>query len=304
MAVTNSFVAGTLIESAKVNENFDDVATGDGDETENSLRTFRDESLFDHVVSGGVITDPGASLTQTTTSLVAVIDGRRVTIDATAKTYTASKDTYVDVLRSGTTASYVYTEVANNAASPALASNSIRLAIVITNGTEITQVNQGNTDATAPVASSVVYTVCDSLGNLIYPSDPQRRILGYRRVTSDATTTSTSYTSITGLTVPVIVPSGRRVRLSLFGNNFRSSSAGSNVYLIISKDGVPGTGTQMQLEQVVSTGADQRLPISVSVRENPTSGSHTYYGGFKTQAGTLTLEAATTYPLELTVELV
>lgn len=146
MAGENEFSANTLIESAKVNQNFDGAYTGDYDEDENSLRKFRDESFIDHVVSGGIITDPGASLTQTTTALVAVIDGRRVAITATAKTYTASKDTYVDVLRSGASASYVYTEVANGASAPALASNSLRLAKVVTNGTEITSSTQSNHD--------------------------------------------------------------------------------------------------------------------------------------------------------------
>lgn len=149
-----TFSANTQIKSAEVNDNFNGAFSGDYDDDANSLRLFRDESLPDHVVSGGVITDPGATLTQTTTSLVAIIDGYRVTIAATPKTYTASKDTYVDVLRSGSGASYVYTEVNNGVASPALAANSIRIAKVVTNGTEITSVQQYG---------------ADSLNNRIYP---------------------------------------------------------------------------------------------------------------------------------------
>lgn len=232
MAVTNTFSANTLIESAKVNENFDDLATGDGDETENSLRTFRDESFYDHVVSGGIITDPGASLSQTTTALVAVIDGRRVTISATAKTYTASKDTYVDVLRSGTSASYVYTEVSNNAASPALASNSIRLAIVTTNGSEITNVNQGEPDQVIPIASSIPYSVSDSLGNLINPRDVNARILGYsQRATGQGGITSV--TDITGMSTTIKTPANcYRLKLSA-SVTISSATAGTTAELKI-----------------------------------------------------------------------
>lgn len=306
MAGENEFSANTLIESAKANQNFDGAYTGDFDETENSLRTYRDESVFDHIVSGGVITDPGASLTQITTAIVALIDGRRVTIGATSKTYTASKDTYVDVLRSGATASYVYTEVSNNAASPALAANSIRIAIVTTNGTEITNSNQGQENQVIPIASSVPYSVTDSLGNLIAPRDSMRRVLGYRQRVSTFTTTNTSPTQITELSCPVIVPTGRKVKITLKAGSRILNSAASNESLIQIWEGVVGSGTQLSMDRFEQHAtAGEGTSITSQAVRTPTSASITYNGSLHTSAaGTVEITAASTSPAFILVELV
>lgn len=115
------------------------------------------ESSADFVVSGGIwslISGRNATMT----ALVAYIKGYRNTITAVAtRTFTASKDTYVDVLRNTTTGAFslVYTEVTNGAASPALAANSLRLAKIVTNASTITSVFQEGT--------------FDSLNNLIRP---------------------------------------------------------------------------------------------------------------------------------------
>jgi len=107
------------------------------------------ESSADFVVSGGIwslISGRDATMT----ALVAYIKGYRNTIAAVAtRTFTASKDTYVDVLKNPTTNIFtlVYSEVANGAASPSLAANSIRLAKVITSGTAITFIVQSGFDS-------------------------------------------------------------------------------------------------------------------------------------------------------------
>ena len=67
----------------------------------------------------------------------AYINGYRVVKTATAKTYTASMDTYVDLSQTGV---YTFSEVSVGSAAPAVASNSARLAKVTTDGTEITAV--------------------------------------------------------------------------------------------------------------------------------------------------------------------
>ena len=90
-----------------------------------------DELLPNAVVSGG-ITTTGASLTGTISTLVALAKGRRVTVSATAKAFTATKDTYVDVGYSESSSGVItgvltYSEVANGAAEPSLASGYIRL---------------------------------------------------------------------------------------------------------------------------------------------------------------------------------
>ena len=135
------------------------IATGDVTEAGVTARTFRTEVLTDFVVSGGVWSQL-SGLNGQMTAVTAYITGYRSSIVAVAsRAFTASKDTYVDILRTTvgavTTFTLVYTEVANGAAAPALAANSLRLAKVITSGVAIT---------------SVVQTGWDSLGNKIKPS--------------------------------------------------------------------------------------------------------------------------------------
>jgi hypothetical protein len=114
-----------------------------------NLRTIDDSTdkitgsdiLTDFTVSGLLGVDPGASLTMTIPGGIAYVIGRRVvklvgSSDLT-RTYTASKDTYVDISHTG---AITYTEVNNGAGAPSVAANSLRLEKVVTNGTEITGV--------------------------------------------------------------------------------------------------------------------------------------------------------------------
>lgn len=115
-------------------------------------------TFTDYIFSGGVWSLV-SGLNGAMTALIGYQAGIPITNALIAtRAFTASKDTYVDVLRGGTniapTATIVYTEAVNGGASPALAANSIRLAKVITSGAAIT---------------SVVQTGSDSLGNIIYP---------------------------------------------------------------------------------------------------------------------------------------
>ncbi len=94
--------------------------------------------LNDFVASGLLPTVPNpVSLSATTPAGVAYVLGTRAAPPATAKAYTASKDTYVDLSDKGV---YTYTEVANGAAAPAVAASSMRLFKVVTNATQITGV--------------------------------------------------------------------------------------------------------------------------------------------------------------------
>jgi hypothetical protein len=141
------------------------------------------------------------------TSGVVRINGRRFTVaTVTARSFTASKDTYVDILYSATdnTGTPVYTEVTNNAASPALASNSVRIGIVVAGATSIAaaaSINQGQETMLLPIASSIPYAVTDSLGNLICPRDPNRKVLGFKQVLADQTLIS-GPSDITGFKLP------------------------------------------------------------------------------------------------------
>jgi hypothetical protein len=138
------------------------------------------EFIANHVSSGGVITADAAGSTRlaSITAGVVYINGRRHTFAAsTSRTYTASKDVYVDLLQSTSdnVATLVFTDNTTNAASPALAANSVRLGIVVVGATSIaasTSIGQGGYANIAPVISSQVLKGFDSLGNKIYPKGP------------------------------------------------------------------------------------------------------------------------------------
>lgn len=88
-------------------------------------------------VDTGLTPATSTDLTSDISAGTAYVNGYRVTKTATSKTYTASKDTYVDIDQDGT---FTYSEVANGATEPAVATNSARLAKVVTDGDNITSV--------------------------------------------------------------------------------------------------------------------------------------------------------------------
>lgn len=159
------------------------------------------QSLPNYIVSGGIYAGLGygTTLTASLTAITAYIAGTRQTVAALpTRTFTASKDTYVDILANLTTgvATLVYTEVANNAASPALAANSIRLAIIVTNGTSIANVgsiNQGQETALLPIVGNFPYAINDSIGNRIAPRRPFRTRIGAFRKTDAVVFVGTTY---------------------------------------------------------------------------------------------------------------
>ena len=125
--------------------------TSDITEKGATLATMRDELGYDYVASGGVWTGDayGSTLNASMTALVCYINGQRGTISAvTARAFAASSDTYVDILNDNGTFSLVYTVVANGAASPSLAANSLRLTVIVAGATNIasaSSINQGRT---------------------------------------------------------------------------------------------------------------------------------------------------------------
>lgn len=157
------------------------IATGDIQHRSVSLETIRSHLAKDFVQSGCVWTGDsyGSTRAASMTAGVVYIGGKRVAVSSvSARTFTASKDTYIDV---GNTGTLTYTEVSNNAASPSLAANSIRLGTVVTAAGSIaaaTSIGQGLFTNTAPVISSQVFKGFDSLGNKIYPKGPSSPIIG------------------------------------------------------------------------------------------------------------------------------
>ena len=292
-------LTGSTVIMAPVDKWFTALASG-----ELSTDPIRTEGWYDFVASGMVWTGDAYASTRNAsmTSGVIYINGRRLTATAVAaRSFTASKDTYIDAADNGDgTALLTYTEVANNAASPALAANNVRVGIIVTGASNIASagsVNQGEEGKILPIASSVAYSVTDSLGNLICPRDPYRKILSVRQITSNFTTTSGTSVLATGLTAIVQVPTGRKVKISLTSSTIATSSG---VAIAEIWDGTVGSGTQ--IGQMNMSGANGGGCFYTIV--TPTSTTKTYNIGYRVTGGTGSISAAATSPAQFIVEVI
>lgn len=188
------------------------------------------------------------------------------------KTYTASKDTYVDILgNTDGTNTVTYTEVANNAASPALAGGYTRVAIVTTSGAAITNVNQGQETQVIPIISSVALSVTDSLGNLICPRDPSRKLLGYRQIVANSSG-GTSVSDVAGLSVPIIAPAGRKVKVKLMAGLITGNSTSGVVQATITD----GSNNVFQTANFQDYGFNGGGPGTLELVQTPAASSMTY----------------------------
>lgn len=292
-------LTGSTVIMAPVDKWFTSLASG-----ELSTDPIRTEGWFDFIASGMVWSGDsyGSTRNASMTSGVMYINGRRLTASAvTSRTFTASKDTYIDASDNGDgTVLLTYTEVANNAASPALAANSVRIGIIVTGASSIANagaVNQGQEDKVLPIASSVAYSVTDSLGNLICPRDPYRKIIGYAQ-TSTNQTGITSLTDLTGMATTVNVPSGRKIRISGTIANANSTVAGDKVQLRIYEGATQLNGGNT----VMNTLGNHSL---VSQVLTPTAGVHTYKLSLirSNGTGTVATNSDPNYLTTLSVEL-
>lgn len=292
-SITNGNITDSRVQSGV--SAFGASVTSDGSLNPSVLKDSSDR-IADYVKPGTGVVAISSGLVGTFSDITYYISGKRYTKTSIAnKTYTASKDTYVDINTSGT---ITYTEVANNAASPSLAASSIRVAIVVTNGSAITSVNQGSTQATAPtVSSNVLLTVCDSLGNLIYPTSPNPRLIGYRNNSTapfNVTTTNQAVVSIT-----VIIPPGRQYRVL---TSTYALQAGSGVYGNQALYDGTITGTTLKTNQNYSSAsAWVANPVFWADGTNTTSSpvTKTFTLGAQSVSGT-----ASSYGSSLEVELV
>lgn len=249
------------------------------------------EIMFDHVASGLVWTADAAGSTRAAsmTAGVVYINGKRITVAAvTARLFTASKDTYVDVLDNGDgTGTLVYQETTNsNGTSPALAANSVRIAVIVTGASNIaaaSSINQGQGSRTVPTASATEYMqVTDTLGNLICPRDSQRKTLGYREVSNaDRSTVSGSFVDVTGLKTTVKTPANRKIKISFGSRWVQLSVAGNGYYLSLEEDGV-----EIYQKVLTSQGIAHAQNMDFTVEHTPaTSGAHTYNLKYKSDGG-------------------
>jgi hypothetical protein len=256
---------------------------------------------------------PGTTRAASMTAGIVWIAGKRLTVAAvTARTFTASKDTYVDFKDAGGgVASVTYTEVANNAASPALAgggtvADTVRDGVVVTGASSIaaqTSINQGDPNAVLPIASSVAYSITDSLGNLLYPTRGQR-LVGYAQIVATFTTTATpTTTDVTGLATTFIVPPGapRKVRARLVAPAFSSSAVAGTAVTTFIRNGST-TLALAQTQTMVSNRQIGNHGCEVTMLLQP--GTYTFKASVaQNAAGTLSLAAAATFPASVSVEL-
>lgn len=272
--------------------------------------TRHSETMFDFVASGLVWSGDAYASTRAAsmTAGVVYINGRRIMISAvTARTFTASKDTYIDILDNADgTGTIVYTEATNNAASSALAANSIRIGIIVTGATTIAAVgsiNQGQETKVLPIASSIPYQVTDSLGNLICSRDSNHRVIGYRQITSNFATAATTATQVTGLSAPIIVPTARKIKVSYFF--YAVTNSGVNTIVTGAWDGTVGSGAQITGANAAEFTATYGLTHgAVTNIATISAGSHTINIEGHSNAGTTTLSATAALPGIVLIELV
>lgn len=265
-------------------------------------------ALYDFVESGCVITadSAGTNKNYSITSGFVWLAGKRLTVaSVAAQTVGASKDRYIDLHDNGDgTAVYVTNEVANNAASQALTAGNLRLGIVVAGATTIAtaaSINQGQETSVLPIASSIPYAVTDSLGNLICPRDPNRKLLGYRQILTTFGTSSTSAVQVTGLSCPVIVPTGRKVKVSAFTVAVDNNTA-TNPGILSLWEGTVGSGTNINQANSKSSSGGGNFGF-VEGLSTPSSSSKTYNLGLHVGAGSGILNGGAGFPAFIKVEL-
>lgn len=314
------------LQSAPVLQNFQAIATflnaldgGNllaGSVTEAALAVAVDprqraaDAGTNYVASGMTIT--GTSGTVTVAPGVYYANGYRVVYSGGSASLTASSDVYIDADQNGVihfTGSLV---VANNANSPTLTANSIRLGIVSTNGSNnVTSINQGSTTATLPTylvsGQTVTMTVCDSIGNLIYPCAPSQTgiMIGYRGIGVGApAVTINADQIIPQLYFTVIIPPGRQLTLKMVSPASSINVTGNAVYKLW--DGVPGSGTVLQTNvQTINGGGYGEVIAEVELSPNTTGSpiSKTYSVSQNGGGNTLTTSSSATAPVYLTAKL-
>lgn len=271
------------------------------------------DNFYDHVVNGTdcVWTADAAASTRVASMSAGVvyIGGVRLTVAAVvSRTFTASKDVYVGLIDAGDgTATVVYYDNTTNAASPSLvtAGYTMLIAIIVVGASSIaaaTSINQGEETMVLPIASSVPYTVTDSLGNLICPRDPNRKLLGYRQIITTFNTTSTSPIQVTGLTVPFLPLIRRKLKIEFHAGASSSSSGTSEATLDI-WEGIVGSGTL--LDRGKSTASGPGYPFSVTAKAFKTYLADTIItinGGFSVNTGGQTLAGNVSAPIFISIE--
>ena len=177
----------------KVNNNVqaDNIAndtlliTDFADESDPSIRT--KEGAACQFVYTGLLPASGASLTQNTSAGTAYPMGFRIVkSSATSKTYTASKWTWVDIDQNG---DFQYSEVSIGGATPSVATNSIRLALVSSDATTVNTVTDLRTTSCSSGPFSIISDAAGEadLGDILTYGNGGWKS-GFNLVSADSTT--------------------------------------------------------------------------------------------------------------------
>lgn len=131
--------------------------------------------------------------------------------------------------------------------------------------------------------------------------------LGYTQITSDFTTTSTTFVAVTGLSASVTIPAGsRRTKITVYTAGLYSSSTTIGGLMTL-WDGTVGSGTQLQLAAGFGNSAagGATTPATLVWVGTPAAGAKTYNVGLRVpSAATGTIAASSTSPAFILVEAV
>jgi len=142
--------------------------------------------------------------------------------------------------------------------------------------------------------SSAYYSIANNPYGLPYFSS----ILGYAQITVSDTTGGTAEADVNGLSVTVNVPTNARVRLTANCNTYNTTSSG---YTLIR---IKESTTTYTVGNAAYSTSNHVCLANPSVDIYPTAGSHTYKISQQTAAGNKAIEASTTEPAYIQVELV
>lgn len=190
----------------------------------------RSSEMLPNMIVSGCVWSVVSGLNGTMSSGILYVNGYRVVVSSIGThTFTANKDTYIDIDYLG---NVYYQEVANNAVSPSLTANSVRVAIAIA-GVALTSFTQGllTPNATAPAVTSGAGTVtlilADSIGNAIYPNASRTRLLQTRTANQNSGPT-TSEVVYNGFQANYLFPviANRNYEISLNEPNVSGTGSG------------------------------------------------------------------------------
>lgn len=226
----HTYIPSSVISSSDHNSDHQGLADGTNDTANNSLQTTRLEA-FQNFVASGLLIGTSANLISSVASGVAFVNGKRIAFSAVVKTFTASKDTYVDLKDDGTLA---YVEVANGATSGmTLTANSVRIAKVVTSGTAVTNVYQ--TD----IGSGAIKTNTDPIGNPVGLRSPFQSLRWYRFDNGGSFfLNSGTPTLITGHQWIVNCPAGGWLDLLFIGSTRLNAAPAADTWVDLYVDGV------------------------------------------------------------------